>query len=112
MNLTENDFLEKIKKIQDKREELEEELKKLKMKEKKRRLEKKYKESNEKRKERTHHLIVIGGLVKAAGIDEEDKETLFGYFLEYHKLEKYKKDSLKISGYVEFERRKREKEKK
>lgn len=111
MSLSEKDYLEKIEKIEKEKIELNEKLRKLKIKERKRKLEKKYKENNEKRRERTHHLITIGGLVKAAGIDEEDKETLFGFFLEYHKLEAYKKDSLKINGIIEFERRKREKEK-
>lgn len=111
MHLTEKDYLEKIEKIEKEKAELNERLRKLKIKERKRRLEKKYEENNEKRKKRTRHLITIGGLVKAAGIDEEDKETLFGFFLEYHKLEDYRKDSLKINGIIEFERQKREKEK-
>jgi len=112
MSLKEIDFLKKIEKIENRKSELEEELLKLKIKEKKRRLEKKYGETNEKRRARTHHLITIGGLVQVARIDTEDKDTLLGFFLKFHRLTKEEIEDCKFSGQMEFKKKTEEREQK
>lgn len=66
---------------------------------------------NEEWRKRNHMLIEYGSLIEIAKLIGENKALLLGYLLNFHKLSDNEKQNLKINGIIEFEARKKKKEK-
>jgi hypothetical protein len=66
---------------------------------------------NEEWRKRNHMLIEYGALIEIAKLIGENKSLLLGYLLNFHKLSDNEKQNLKINGIIEFEARKKKKEK-
>lgn len=66
---------------------------------------------NEEWRKRNHMLIEYGALIEIAKLIGENKALLLGYLLNFHKLSDNEKQNLKINGIIEFEARKKKKEK-
>lgn len=62
-------------------------------------------------RKRNHTLIEYGSLIEIAKLIGENKALLLGYLLKFHKLSENEKQNLKINGIIEFEARKKKKEK-
>lgn len=62
-------------------------------------------------RKRNHMLIEYGALIEIAKLIGENKSLLLGYLLNFHKLSDNEKQNLKINGIIEFEARKKKKEK-
>ena len=62
-------------------------------------------------RKRNHMLIEYGALIEIAKLIGENKALLLGYLLKFHKLSENEKQNLKINGIIEFEARKKKKEK-
>ena len=62
-------------------------------------------------RKRNHMLIEYGVLIEIAKLIGENKSLLLGYLLNFHKLSDNEKQNLKINGIIEFEARKKKKEK-
>ncbi len=62
-------------------------------------------------RKRNHILIEYGALIEIAKLIGENKALLLGYLLKFHKLSENEKQNLKINGIIEFEARKKKKEK-
>ena len=62
-------------------------------------------------RKRNHILIEYGALIEIAKLIGENKALLLGYRLKFHKLSENEKQNLKINGIIEFEARKKKKEK-
>ena len=62
-------------------------------------------------RKRNHMLIEYGALIEIAKLIGENKALLLGYLLNFHKLNDNEKQNLKINGIIEFETRKKKKEK-
>ena len=62
-------------------------------------------------RKRNHILIEYGALIEIAKLIGENKSLLLGYLLNFHKLSDNEKQNLKINGIIEFEARKKKKEK-
>ena len=62
-------------------------------------------------RKRNHTLIEYGALIEIAKLIGENKALLLGYLLKFHKLSENEKQNLKINGIIEFEARKKKKEK-
>ena len=62
-------------------------------------------------RKRNHILIEYGALIEIAKLIGENKALLLGYLLKFHKLSENEKQNLKINGIIEFEERKKKKEK-
>ena len=62
-------------------------------------------------RKRNHILIEYGALIEIAKLIGENKALLLGYLLKFHKLSDNEKQNLKINGIIEFEARKKKKEK-
>ena len=62
-------------------------------------------------RKRNHMLIKYGALIEIAKLIGENKSLLLGYLLNFHKLSDNEKQNLKINGIIEFEARKKKKEK-
>ena len=62
-------------------------------------------------RKRNHILIEYGALIEIAKLIGENKALLLGYLLKFHKLSENEKQNLKINGIMEFEARKKKKEK-
>ena len=62
-------------------------------------------------RKRNHMLIEYGVLIEIAKLIGENKLLLLGYLLNFHKLSDNEKQNLKINGIIEFEARKKKKEK-
>lgn len=62
-------------------------------------------------RKRNHTLIEYGALIEIAKLIGENKSLLLGYLLNFHKLSDNEKQNLKINGIIEFEARKKKKEK-
>lgn len=62
-------------------------------------------------RKRNHMLIEYGALIEIARLIGENKALLLGYLLKFHKLSENEKQNLKINGIIEFEARKKKKEK-
>ncbi|MGL4510739.1 conjugal transfer protein TraD [Cetobacterium sp.] len=69
---------------------------------------KQHKRTQSNRKLRARHLIEVGALLEVAEIDQENKNTLLGYFINYKKMSKEEKEILKIQGKELLEKRKLE----
>lgn len=73
---------------------------------------KQHKRSQSNRKIRARHLIEVGALLEVAKIDEENKNILLGYFLNYKNLSNEEKQILEILGKELLDQRKLEREQK
>lgn len=62
-------------------------------------------------RKRNHMLIEYGALIEIAKLIGENKALLLGYLLKFHKLSENEKQNLIINGIIEFEARKKKKEK-
>ena len=62
-------------------------------------------------RKRNHMLIEYGALIEIAKLIGENKSLLLGYLLNFHKLSDNEKQNLKVNGIIEFEARKKKKEK-
>ena len=62
-------------------------------------------------RKRNHMLIEYGALIEIAKLIGENKLLLLGYLLNFHKLSDNEKQNLKVNGIIEFEARKKKKEK-
>ena len=62
-------------------------------------------------RKRNHILIEYGALIEIAKLIGENQALLLGYLLKFHKLSENEKQNLKINGIIEFEARKKKKEK-
>ena len=62
-------------------------------------------------RKRNHILIEYGALIEIAKLIGENKALLLGYLLKFHKLSENEKQNLIINGIIEFEARKKKKEK-
>ena len=62
-------------------------------------------------RKRNPMLIEYGALIEIAKLIGENKALLLGYLLKFHKLSENEKQNLKINGIIEFEARKKKKEK-
>lgn len=69
---------------------------------------KQHKRTQSNRKLRARHLIEVGALLEVAEIDQENKNTLLGYFINYKKISSEEKEILKIQGKELLEKRKLE----
>lgn len=62
-------------------------------------------------RKRNHTLIEYGALIEIAKLIGENKALLLGYLLKFDKLSENEKQNLQINGIIEFEARKKKKEK-
>ena len=100
-----------LKKITQQKHELEEQM--LELRRQIRNSERKLKGMNrsDEWRKRNHMLIEYGALIEIAKLIGENKSLLLGYLLKFHKLSDNEKQNLIINGIIEFEARKKKKEK-
>ena len=67
---------------------------------------KQHKRTQSNRKLRARHLIEVGALLEVAEIDQENKNTLLGYFINYKKISNEEKNCLKRENLKEFLKKK------
>jgi predicted nuclease with TOPRIM domain len=62
---------------------------------------------NQERKKRVHKLIQLGVLFEMLNLEDEEKDTLIGFLINFKKLTLDQKEILKNKGKIFFEKRKK-----